>query len=291
MKHTVFSIKTAILTALFLGLGSYGQAQPHFNVRVQRWLELKQIAGQVTYIQGITSRPARIGDLLQTVGDAIATGKRSTATLFVDTGVGVINVSENTKLLVQKLAFAADNGRITRLKVTQGQARLKVRPFTHQGSQLEIETPASLSGVRGTEFGITVQPNGKTGLAVRSGAVSSSAQGQTRSVNGGFQNFTIPGEAPSVPMPLKDDPGLTYTIDRVIEAGQRKFRIVGQVDPVNSVMVEDTPQVTDRDGRFTTRLLATPSAIEVTVITPLGTQKSHIVLIPYTHQSHLLEKA
>lgn len=257
-------------------------AQPSLNVRVNRWLEVKQTAGQVTYNNRATlSRAARIGDLLTAVGDSIITGNQSMAVLAVDTGIGVLNVAENTHIVVQELSLAPDNGRITRLQITQGQARLKVRPFTNRGSRLEIRTPASLSGVRGTDFGVAIQPNGKTGLAVLSGGVSSSAQGQTRSLNSGFQNFTIPGEPPSRPTPITNNTNLQYTVERVIEGGVRQFRVVGQVDPVNYVEVDGVPVTSDRNGRFTTNLQvwATVMAVHVLVKTPLGQEQIHLITV------------
>lgn len=263
-----------VLAGVLLG-STHSISQP-LRVRIDRWLELQQMAGSVQFEQGSRSQRARKGDRLQAVGDGISTGKGASATLGVDTGIGVINVAESTRLRVQELAMAPDNGRITRLQVTQGQASLRIRPFTHKGSELEIRTPASVSGVRGTEFGVAVQPNGKTGLAVLQGGVTSSAQGQLVAVNGGFQNFTIPGEPPTPPVPLRNDTRLIRSeFDMVIEGGVRRVRLLGQVDPVNSVLVDGIPQVTDRTGQFTTTLRPLPSflTVKVTVITPLGKQE------------------
>lgn len=269
-----------LLTGVLLTI-AHSSAQQSLSVRVNRWLQVSKVSGQVTYSQRSASRRAQIGDFLRTVGDGVATGQKSEAVLTVDTGIGIVDVSESTKLTVQELSFAPDNGRITRLRVTQGQARLRVRPFTHKGSRLEIITPASLSGVRGTDFGVAVQPNGKTGLAVLNGNVRSAAKSQSQSVSGGFQNFTIPGEVPSPPVPLTNNTDLNYKIERMIQGVSRKVRLIGQVDPVNNVVVDGTPQVTDRNGRFVTELRDIPNsfAVQVIVITPLGAEKSHIVTI------------
>lgn len=254
-----------------------GTAQPSLRVRVNRWLELRDIKGIVNLQRGNQSQRAKNGDRLQAAGDGITTAKNASVNLLVDTGIGLINVSEDTVLRVQELDIAPDNGRITRLQVTKGQARLKVRKFTHQGSRLEIRTPASLSGVRGTEFGVAIQPNGKTGLAVLEGRIASAAQGRSVPVDRGFQNFTIPGEAPSTPVPLKNDTRLQHRFEMVIEGNVRRVRLIGQVDPVNSVKVEGVPQVTDRNGRFRTDLRPLTSflRLRVEVITPLGTTKTY----------------
>jgi hypothetical protein len=73
------------------------------------------------------------------------------------------------------MSIAPNNGRITRLLVPRGQVRLQLRPFTNPGSRMEIETPAGTSGVRGTEFGLNVQPDGKMAIATLEGSVATSA--------------------------------------------------------------------------------------------------------------------
>lgn len=263
-----------MLMGLLLSLSPAG-AQSVTRVRVDRWLTVGALNGSVTRQQGNQSQPARLGDRLQSVGDGLTTSETATASLDVDTGIGTVYVSEGTKMRVQGLEVAPDNGRITRLQVFRGQVRLKVRRFTHGGSRLEIQTPSGLSGVRGTEFGITVQPSGKTGLAVLNGKVVSAAQGKTVPIDRGFQNFTIPGEPPSAPQPLRDDPSLKYTFEPSIENGVRRVRLVGQVDSVNTVTVAGVPQSTDRTGRFRTDVKLVPSFFKIQVIvrTPLGKQK------------------
>lgn len=275
MKYSIW-VGSAIAALLVVG-AIRTIAQPALQVRVQRWLDVRQATGSVQIVEKGKFQPAKVGARLAGIGDGIETGSNSTALLGVDTNVGFVNVAENTSLRIQRLDIAPDNGRVTHLSVTKGQARLKVRPFTHPGSELKIETPAGFSGVRGTEFGVAIQPNGKTGLAVLEGKVESNAQGKAIPVPRGFQNFTIPGESPSTPVPLKDDTGLKYQFERVVERGVRMVRLVGQTDPVNSVIVDGAPRDTDRSGRFTANLLpvgSTPAlSFQVTVITPLGKQQ------------------
>ncbi len=270
-------IASVMLAVMFMLGGSQGKTQQSLQVRIERWLEVKQLLGKVTREQGSSSYFARVGDRLRAVNDGITTGKNSSATLLVDTGIGTISLTENTQLKIQELAMAPDNGRITRLQVMSGRALLRIRRFNHRGSRLEIRTPAGLSGVRGTEFGLNIQPSGKTGLAVREGKVVSSAQGQAVAVLGGFQNFTIPGEAPSTPTPLTEDTRIQYRFQQVIERRVRKVRLVGKVDPVNSVSVEGTPQSTNREGVFITdfKLLPNSLKIQVEVTTPLGKREIH----------------
>lgn len=259
---------------------SQGLAQQSIPIRVERWLELRELTGHVLYQRGETSRSARAGDRLETVGDGLSTGVSSTAQLEIDTQVGFVNASEQTRFQVQSLEVAPDNGRITRLRVDQGQVRLQVRPFTHEGSELEIETPAGISGVRGTDFGLSVQLDGKTGVMTLSGQVDTSAQGQTVAVPAGFQNFTIPGEAPSAAVPISNNTDLDYTLERVIRRGIRRVQFVGKVDPVNLVLINDQLQSTDRAGEFRVPLpVQDRQRLQVTVITPLGDRQVYDLVL------------
>jgi hypothetical protein len=44
---------------------------------------------------------------------------------------------------------------------------------------LEISSPSGVAGVRGTVFGVAVDPKGKTGISTLEGAVATTAKGQT----------------------------------------------------------------------------------------------------------------
>jgi hypothetical protein len=278
ISWVLISFGGALLPSLFL---SMPLASLPLQVRVQRWLEIRQILGTVLYSQQQTTQPARIGMQLREAGDGVITAARSRVVLAVDTGIGFVDVAERTVLRVQKLQKLPDGGHITYLQVTSGQARLRVRRFTNNSSELEIQTPAGWSAVRGTEFGVTVHPDGKTGLATRSGAVVTGAQGQTVSVRAGFQNLTIPGEPPSppVPIPLRPNTGLQLQI--LLATGQRTARIVGKIDPVNLLIIGDGSQIVDRNGRFdVTVAMSANRRIQVLVITPLGNRQAYELAVP-----------
>jgi hypothetical protein len=255
-------------------------AQP-LQIRVDRWLEVRQVIGQVTYLTQQRSLPARVGTRLQTAGEGITTAANSQSVLAADTGIGFVQVAERTALRVQELRTLPDGGRITRLQVSIGQARLKVRPFTHPSSELEIETPAGLSGVRGTDFGLTVQPDGKMGVATLEGRVLTSAQGQSVLVPAGFQNLTIPGEPPSPPSPLTGNGDARLQLQFLAQVGGNAARIVGSVNPVNLLIIAGQSQVIDRTGAFDLIIPLTPNRqIEATVITPLGLRQVYELAVP-----------
>ena len=134
-----------------------------------------------------------------------------------------------------------------------------------------------MNGVRGTEFGLAIQPNGKTGLATQQGAVATSAQGSEVRVVAGYQNLTISGESPSIPVPLRNDPSLRYRVQQEIDSQRvRRIRLIGQTDPVNTLTIYGVAQSTDRAGQFSALFYASsyPRA-EVVVTTPLGKTKTY----------------
>ncbi|BAZ27991.1 hypothetical protein NIES4074_04210 [Cylindrospermum sp. NIES-4074] len=253
-------------------------AGDQLQVSVDRWLEVRRPMGQVLYSRGQTSQAARNGIRLQAVGDTITTKQGSSTVLAIDIGTGFIKVSENTTVQIQKLLTGKSGERITQLQVKAGQVALQVRPFTNSASRLEINTPAGVAGVRGTEFGVSVQQNGKMGVATMKGGVATDAQGQTVLVKAGFQNITIPGEPPSAPVPLREDTRLNI---RQLVANGNQVRIVGTVDPVNLLAIAKQPQNTDKSGNFDITVPLLPNRrVEAVVVTPLGKQQLYQLAVP-----------
>ncbi|NEQ30903.1 MAG: FecR domain-containing protein [Leptolyngbya sp. SIO4C5] len=265
-----------MLVALSAAQSLFAQTLP---VRVNRWLELRQANGSVLYVRGGRTQPARTGFRLQAVGDGLRTGAGARATLAIDTQIGFVQVSENTDLRITELRATRNGGRVTEITVTRGQARLQARPFTIPDTELNIRTPAGVSGVRGTVFGVSVQPEGRTGVATEEGAVVSAAEGESVSIPAGFQSMIIPGEPPLPPVPLTNDPSLNLSVLRADGTGT--VEIAGQVDPLNLLLIEDDIQTTDRNGEFDIRLpLPANGRIRVLVTTPLGQQQAYELVAP-----------
>ena len=249
------------------------------SVRGDRWLAVSATRGGVELsARSGQRRPARRGDRLDRVGDTITTGANASARLDVDTATGSIAMAENSQLRVQALGITANGGRITELLVSRGQVRVQVRRLTNPETRLEIHTPAGVSGVRGTDFGVAVQPTGQTGTATLEGQVLVSAQGQTVTVDTAFQSLTRPGEPPTPPEPLRNDPSLSIETLRVRGSS---VQIVGQTDPVNLLEIDNRLQALSRAGRFDLTLpLPGNRRIEAVVTTPLGTQQRYEIAVP-----------
>lgn len=258
-------------------LGGVAVANSTIQIQLNRWFEVRTLVGSATIIPlDGESRSIEQGDRFGTVGDRLITADESRSVLSVDTSVGFIDVFENTDLQIQELRTAPDGGKITKLKINQGQARLRVRPFTHDSSDLEIETPAGWSAVRGTEFGVAVHPDGKTGVATLEGLVDASGQGQEVEVNPGFQTLIIPGEAPTEPT-LIDEVKATRLTPYVIEREDaRNIRFVGNIDPVSLLIIQNELQTVERNGDFDVIIQASNNdPIEAMVVTPLGRQQAY----------------
>jgi hypothetical protein len=257
------------------------EAQRAIQVRTDQWLKVEKLTGNVTYrnLYNYANRAARVGDLLQSASDEISTGANSSAILSVDTGIGSIYVTENTTIQIRSFLVAADNGRITNLFVPRGKARLQIRKFTNRGSQFNIQTPSGISGVRGTLYIVHVKPNRDTLLTTFTGSVATSAQNQTKMVNGGFQNITAFGAPPSNPVPIRDDASLSYVINKQTSGSGRSIVLSGYTDPFNTVKVDGLEQSLDRSGMFSLQLPA-PSSLKVKITVETSSGKVQVYEIP-----------
>ena len=257
------------------------EAQKSIQVRTNQWLKVEKITGNVTNrsLYNYANRPARVGNILQVVSDEISTGANSSAVLSIDTGVGSIYMSENTTIKILSFGITSDNGRVTNLLVPRGKARLQVRKFTSRGSQLNIQTPAGISGVRGTNYIVVAQPNNNMVITTLEGSVATTAQNRTEMVKGGLQNLTIKGEPPSPAIPIRDDTSLRYSINKKVSDNKRSILLVGYTSVFNTVKVNDLDQYLDRSGKFSLQLPASSSLkVNVKVETPQG--KVQIYEIP-----------
>ncbi|NET09806.1 MAG: FecR domain-containing protein [Symploca sp. SIO2B6] len=250
-------------------------------VRVDRWLEVRQVSGDVTYSYAPDNQiqPATVGETrLQRVGDRMTTGEDSNATLLVDTGIGFVEIFDNTDLQIDELTVTASGGRVTRLNIMQGRAQLRVRSFLNPESELEIRTPAGVSGVRGTQFGVGVNPNGQTGVLTEEGQVTAEAQGVTVYVDAGFQSLIVPGEPPTPPIPITND--VTLDIIDLQRDGDSVY-IEGRIDPLSQLTIDEEPRDVEPDGRFSFRVPREGrDRIPATVSTLSGSRQDYELAVP-----------
>jgi hypothetical protein len=164
--------------------------------------------------------------------------------------------------------------------VPRGKARLQIRKFTNRGSQLNIQTPAGISGVRGTSYIVTAKSNGSMVITTLNGSVETTAQNQTKLVNGGFENLTFVGEPPSPPVPINNDASLRYVIIKESQFSGRFVVFRGYTSPSNTVKVDEKEQSLDRNGNFSIQFPATSNLkVNVKVETPQGNVKVYEIPI------------
>jgi hypothetical protein len=249
-----------------------------------RWLEVRAAKGAVTVQLGKQNqRPAKWGDRLTQVGDRISTGSQSHAVLAVDQGAAIVRLAENTIVQVQTLQIDRAGGNITVLSVPQGMAQLQVRPFNRPSSRLDIQTPAGVAGVRGTVYGVVVNPSGKTTVATQNGKVAVSGQNQTQMVQANQFTLVIPGQPPTPPQTLSSNVQLMLNQLKplqVEDGNVRQVRFQGQVDPANAVWLNGSLVNTTPSGEMDeVTEVPTDQWISVLVRTPLGTERLYKLFI------------
>ena len=261
---------------LLLTTAPHGSA---LTVRSDRWLAVADLLGNVQFITGNQRRVPQKGDRLASVGDTLITSSNASVRLAIDEATGSVTMAQNSHLLIQTLSITQNGGRVTELAVVRGQVRLRVRPFTSPESRLEIHTPAGISGVRGTDFGVTVQPDGQTAIATESGSVMASAQGETVLVGAGLQSIIRPGEPPTPAQDFLDDPSLQ--IEELRATSRTTVRIVGSTDTANIVKINGETQSFNDEGQFDWEV-ETRGERQITaeVITPLGRQQEYRIVVP-----------
>jgi hypothetical protein len=248
--------------------------------RLKRWIQIQNISGNVTYRSNGNNQAAQPGQRLAQVGDGIITGKNSSAMLTIDEGIGTIQVSEKTQLTIDRLKNS-NGAYITRLQISGGQVRLKVRRLNNPNSTLQIISPAGVTGVRGTDFGVSVLPSGKTGVATLSGKVDLEAESVKVQIPLDFQSAVIPKEAPLPATPLINDPTVLLERLEVRDSG-KNVRLAGQTDNVNLLSIGETVIETDRKGNFDIVVpLTDDRQLILLSTTPLGRKQSYLLRVPF----------
>jgi FecR protein len=277
------------------------QANDSLQFQVHHHLSIQKITGTVWVRRGHRQEPANIGDQLKAVGDGIQTGPRSAATLTLDTNAGTLEVAAATVLRIQQMQTSPKGGYRTRLLLSQGQVRVKLKTLVNPESHFEIQTPSSVSGVRGTEFGVAVQPTGDTAIAIVEGKVAIMVPNAPHpplahplELGQGEQAIVPIGGLPRHQGHDRGQPELSLTwlspvtSHRSTGVGQAgagqasgmQVRIAGSTSPLNLLHIANQPLAIGQDGRFDYVLPLPPNRrISVWVITPLGSQRHYELVV------------
>lgn len=250
-------------------------AQTPVTIRGRRWLRATSVEGYAE-IRKVRRewRSLSRGDELNQAGDEAQTFDNARVVFSIDSNIGTVSTAGETRLKVRSLSITQSSARITELDVFRGNVRVVARRFSNPDSKLRIHTPAGISGIRGTDFALTVDEIGKTAVATVDGAVEVSAQGESVLVEKGYKTVTIPGEPPAEPTPFKNDP--SAKIRSNIRRGIAE--ISGTTSPVNKVEVQGSALRVDSEGNFSARVILRPrwkNTLKVTVTTPLGRSRAY----------------
>ncbi|MEG5031543.1 FecR domain-containing protein [Microcoleus sp. AT3-D2] len=278
-----------------------------------RSLEIEEIRGTVSF----KGRPAVVGDRLLAPGDEIITGRNSTARLGIDNNIGIVEVGEKTAVRISNLSSSAGGEKDTAIFVSRGRVRLSIgktaaatpaantstiippnqiaalNTFSGLGKSSQIaqktrsaktapvrvETPEGVAGVRGTSFGVSVG-GGKTAVETIEGAVVVS--GNTDSevvVNSGNATTIFPQTSPVAP---SASPRLAQLkVRRLLRFSGNIYRLSGQINPIDTVYVNDEEIKIDRKGNFKIQGILPPSRrLKIVVRGPSVTERHYSLAVP-----------
>ena len=153
---------TPLIAAIALALGAESASAQTKQTRAL----VRAVSGSVTFTapEVSTGAPLKVGAALG-AGTTIRTGSGSSMDLFLGRAAGVLRVTENTTLVIDKLSQTDTGAEITtdtQLNLADGTILGNVNKLT-ASSRYEIKMPNAVAGIRGTRFRCTA-PSGQTTL-------------------------------------------------------------------------------------------------------------------------------
>lgn len=280
---------------------------------IVRSLEIQEISGTVTF----KGRPAVVGDRLLAPGDEIITGADSTARLAIDNNIGIVEVAEKTAVKISNLSSSAGGENDTAIFVSRGRVKLSIgktaattasaktstiippnqiaalNTFSGLGktsqivqqkksaktAPVRVETPEGVAGVRGTSFGVSVGPDGKTSVATIEGAVEVSGRmGSEVVVNRGNTTVIFPQTAP---LDASASPRLAeLKVRSLSRVSGNIYRLRAQINPIDIVYVNNEAIKIDRNGNFKIQGILPPSRrLNIIVRGPSVTERHYSLAV------------
>jgi hypothetical protein len=152
-----FGFLWTMLVVLAFQVGPVSHAQADVVGR------LTQVEGRVDLMRGgpLPATPVKVDDGVQP-GDVLRTKSLSKAQItFIDNSI--ITLSPESRLAVDEYRFdPAQQKRNAVLNLFQGMAHVLVNKIIKEEPDFVIKTHTAVTGVRGTDFGIRLQPNAST---------------------------------------------------------------------------------------------------------------------------------
>lgn len=149
-RNGVMALIAAALTLTLLG-----QAQAQ-NVQEGKAV-VRALLGAPEYSRGGGAFvPLKVNTVLH-AGDVVKTAKEDHVDLFLGKNNGVVQVTPNSTLLLDKLTFQDTGAEIvsdTQLDLRAGTIQGKVNKMS-KASKYEIKTPRGVAGIRGTKYSVS----------------------------------------------------------------------------------------------------------------------------------------
>ena len=214
-------------------------------------------------------------------GSSLRTGNNSTVVLSFPDESKVL-VEPDTELSILRMNVDDGTPRDIVLRQDRGSTHNLIKTATSLASRFEIQTPAAVINVIGTEFIVKVDRSGKTEVSVSEGKVSVSAQGATVMVDSGHSITVVPGQAPNnaVAAPVRPRPNQFEEAEEqetVAETAVPSPTDTPTAEEVQEQEEEQTATITSTPSKTpTVKPSSTPtsSATPTATATPSPTQSS-----------------
>jgi hypothetical protein len=182
--------------------------------------------------------------------------------------------------VIRELAIAETGGLVSQLMLRHGMARFQVPDFLNPTSNMYVSTPTAQVALRGADFLVGVNADGKTTVSVwRGSAIAKGITAARQKIGPGFYSLIFPGLDPTQPAPISNNIGIR--VENVFMSADRRTHVVAQVAPENAVFVANKAVSTDDLGRFRVILPANSDRrFLVTVSSPLGNSHTYNLTVP-----------
>ncbi len=192
-----------VLTLVLLALG--GLLLPSWlKPTVAQAAALGEVSGTVEILPAGGDAWQRVfpGDRVE-AGDRIRTGPRSSAVLDFSDG-STTDLGANCRIVVARMQFGKDGlAEVIVLRQMRGETYNRVQQLSDKLARFEIWTPSAVAVVSGTEFGLSVEPDGTTRVVVNKGVVKVTAQEITVAVSAGEETAVQPERPPNPSRPAQ----------------------------------------------------------------------------------------
>ncbi|MEA3345438.1 MAG: FecR domain-containing protein [Chloroflexota bacterium] len=197
-----FRVALAAVLVLVLLVSGTLYLRSWLGTTIARMVTLEAMSGvvEVRPAEGETWLPASPAQRLEG-GDCVRTGPLSAATLVFFDGSTTELEAETEVTIAQMISRRDGRGRVVILYQWVGRSHHRVERLPNRASRFEIETPATVAVVRGTEFSVAVKANGATQVEVWEGFVEVTAREKSVQVQSGEMTHVLPDLPPAQPVP------------------------------------------------------------------------------------------